>query len=116
MSFRENLKKELYYYDISAKEMAKRINISYSTMLSYINNKNCLPSVETGAKIARVLNVSVENLVFGNSNLHSDKITMQCNKIVTHLSHLPSPVLSIFEQLIILVSENISSQQDVSIK
>lgn len=113
MSFGENLKKELYYNDIKVKEMAKRINIPYSTMLSYMNNKNCLPNVETGAKIARVLNVSVEYLVFGTSGIRNKSISQQCNDIVLRLSRLPSPVLSLFEQLIILVTENISSKQDV---
>ena len=110
MSFSENLKKELYYNDIEAKEMAKLVDIPYSTMLSYMNSKKCLPNVETGVKIARTLNVSVEYLVYGSPSTPNKAITSQCNDIILRLSSLPSPVLSLFEKLIMLVTDNVKSQ------
>ena len=60
MSFAENLRNELIYSDIKIKELAHATNIPYTTLLSYLNEKGCLPNVDAGVRIARALNVSVE--------------------------------------------------------
>ena len=109
MSFSKNLRSELYYNDIKAKELASLVDIPYTTIQSYMNNKNCLPNIETGVKIADALNVSVEYLVKGNKNVHKDKISDNCNSIVLQLANLPPHVLDLFERLITLVADNLKS-------
>lgn len=36
MSFKSNLRKSLAYKDISAKELAAKVNVPYTTILSYV--------------------------------------------------------------------------------
>lgn len=69
MSFAENLKNELIYNDIKIKELARETGIPYTTLLSYLNKTGASPNVETGVRIARALNVSVEYLVTGKETV-----------------------------------------------
>ena len=74
MSFAENLRNELIYSDIKIKELAHATNIPYTTLLSYLNEKGCLPNVDAGVRIARALNVSVEYLVTGKDDVYTSHI------------------------------------------
>lgn len=74
MSFADNLRDELAYNDIKIKEFSYMTDIPYPTMLSYVNNKQSLPNVEMGVRIAKALNVSVEYLVTGENPDCSDRI------------------------------------------
>ena len=65
MSFSENLRAELYYRNITIKELSFRTNIPYSTMLTYVRDDGNVPNVYVGCKIAKALDVSVEYLVNG---------------------------------------------------
>ena len=65
MNFKDRLREEIEYKGLSVKELANLVNISYSTMLSYIDARGTLPNVETAVKIAGVLGVTVEYLVNG---------------------------------------------------
>lgn len=67
MSFKENLREEIEFNGILVKELAARVGISNSTMLSYIDSRGVLPNVETAVKIAAALGVTVESLVGGVS-------------------------------------------------
>ncbi|MBO4507490.1 MAG: helix-turn-helix transcriptional regulator [Spirochaetaceae bacterium] len=67
MGFRENLKEELTYQDITVKELAERTGISKHTLDHYLTKNGSRPQVELAVKIARALNVSVEYLVYGDS-------------------------------------------------
>ena len=70
MTFRDRLREELEAQHISKKELASRLGISYSTMLSYIDARGIMPSDDMAVRIAEVLGVSVEYLVTGkNSDL-----------------------------------------------
>lgn len=82
MNFKERLREEIEYKGLSVKELANLVNISYSTMLSYIDARGTLPNVETAVKIASVLGVTVEYLVNGSvssnpKNSSSDSETFQ---------------------------------------
>jgi len=65
MGFRENLKAELANADMLVKELAKLSGVKKQTIDSYLREKNNIPSVEAGLKIAQALGVSVEYLVMG---------------------------------------------------
>jgi transcriptional regulator with XRE-family HTH domain len=65
MSFKENLLYEIDSRDISKKELAAKIGISYNTFLSYINAREVQPSIDMAERIAKALNVSVDYLITG---------------------------------------------------
>ena len=66
MDFKDRLREEIEFKGLLGKEIAAQVGISYSTFLSYIDQRGGLPNVETAVKIAGVLGVSVEYLVTGN--------------------------------------------------
>ncbi|MBR4789524.1 MAG: helix-turn-helix transcriptional regulator [Treponema sp.] len=65
MGFRENLKDELTYQDITVKELASRTGISKHTIDHYLTKNGSQPQAELAVKIAQALNVTVEALVLG---------------------------------------------------
>ncbi|MBO4437761.1 MAG: helix-turn-helix transcriptional regulator [Spirochaetaceae bacterium] len=65
MGFRENLKDELTYQDITVKELSDRTGISKHTIDHYLTKNGSQPQAELAVKIAQALNVSVESLVLG---------------------------------------------------
>ena len=65
MGFRENLKDELTYQDITVKELSSRTGISKHTIDHYLTKNGSQPQAELAVKIAQALNVSVESLVLG---------------------------------------------------
>ena len=69
MNFKDRLREEIEYKGLSVKELANLVNISYSTMLSYIDARGTLPNVETAVKIAGALGVTVEYLVNGTGSV-----------------------------------------------
>jgi transcriptional regulator with XRE-family HTH domain len=66
-SFKENLRNELDYQDITVKELSVRTGIPIATLDCYLGTRATIPSVETAVKIARSLQVSVEYLVVGDT-------------------------------------------------
>ena len=64
MGFSQNLKQELSYSGIIIKELSALSGVNVHALNNYVC-KGQVPSVETGAKIARALGVTVESLVFG---------------------------------------------------
>ena len=65
MGFRENLKDELAYQDITVKELSSRTGISKHTIDHYLTKNGSQPQAELAVKIALALNVSVEYLILG---------------------------------------------------
>ncbi len=64
MSFANNLKMECFCRGIFLKDLAEKVGINYSTIMSY-SNKDVIPKADIAVKIAKALNVSVEYLVTG---------------------------------------------------
>ena len=62
LTFWSNVRNLLEYKDITQKELAACINVSYNTLQSWIN-KDRLPNVEQAVQIAKFLNTTVEFLV-----------------------------------------------------
>lgn len=89
MAFRENLKDELTYQDITVKELATKTGISKHTIDHYLTANGSQPQAELAVKIAQALNVSVEYLVLGNKeseNSTKDKERTKTLKIIENLS------------------------------
>ena len=81
MSFRENLKDELTYQDMTVKELANKTGISKHTIDHYLTTNGSQPQAELAVKIAKALNVSVEYLVLGKSE--SETSTENTKRLTT---------------------------------
>ena len=104
MGFRENLKEELIYQDITVKELAERTGISKHTLDHYLTKNGSRPQVELAVKIARALNVSVEYLVYGDtpSNINNSR---NIDGLVTKLESLSDKDFIFVKRLIELLPQ-----------
>jgi transcriptional regulator with XRE-family HTH domain len=62
-SFKENVKDELSFLGITAKELAEKTKIPYLTVENYLNSRASMPPADYACRIAKVLNTTVENLI-----------------------------------------------------
>ena len=123
MTFRDRLREELEAQHISKKELASRLGISYSTMLSYIDARGIMPSADMAVRIAEILGVSVEYLVTGkNSDLPQDfayDSFVQYRHLINSLQELPpavrQQVITSMISLLQLVRTQPSSEQQLSL-
>ena len=72
MGFKENLKSELAYSGMLVKELAAKSGVNKSSLDNYLNARGQIPSIEVGLKIAKALGVSLEYLVTGEEDAHTD--------------------------------------------
>jgi transcriptional regulator with XRE-family HTH domain len=72
MGFKENLRAELSYQGMLAKELAAKSGVNKFSIDNYLNSRGQVPSVEAAVKIARALGVSVEYLVMGEEAKQAD--------------------------------------------
>ena len=68
VGFKENLKSELLYQDMTVKELAMKTGISRHTLDNYLNVRKNIPTADVAVKIAKVLGVTVEYLITGEEN------------------------------------------------
>ena len=68
MGFKENLKSELQYKNLTVRELADKSGVNKQTIDNYLSTHNSMPSADAAVKIARVLEVSVEYLVTGKDS------------------------------------------------
>ena len=90
MGFKENLKSELQYRDMTVKELANLSGIKKQTLDNYLSTHNSKPSVEAAVKIAKALQVSVEYLVTGQDSLfpiNEDKQVKNIANICQDFTH-----------------------------
>jgi transcriptional regulator with XRE-family HTH domain len=67
MGFRENLKSELTYSGLLVKELAAQAGIKKHTIDNYLCVRGRMPAADVAVRIARVLGVSTEYLVTGQT-------------------------------------------------
>ena len=73
-NFRENLRIELNYQGVTIKELSAKTGIPVPTLDCYLGTRATVPSVDTAVKIAKALQVTVEELVIGvNMNLEKNQ-------------------------------------------
>ncbi|TOY86019.1 hypothetical protein DIS15_00805 [Levilactobacillus brevis] len=68
----ENIKKGRTHRGLSQKEASLKLNVSRQSISKWENNK-VSPDVNNIIKLSIVYNMSVEELIFGKTNLHSPK-------------------------------------------
>ena len=67
-NFLNRVRDELDYMGLSQKELAEKTGISVNTIRGWFS-KNLTPDVVAAVKVAKVLNVSVEYLVSGETEI-----------------------------------------------
>lgn len=74
-SFKENLRSELDYQDITIKELSAMTNIPYRSIENYLSARESIPPADYAVQIAQALKTTVEELVLGKSkNQKEDNI------------------------------------------
>lgn len=87
MGFWENVDAERDFQNISRKELAYKADFSLTSLSTGII-RNSIPSADVAYRIAKVLNVSIEYLLEGNSEKRNEK-TQESND--TFLQELQNP-------------------------
>jgi len=103
MGFRENLKDELTYQDITVKELSLRTGISKHTIDHYLTKNGSQPQTELAVKIAQALNVSVESLVLG-SDQNPDKKSRNVQELTEKLKSLSDKDYAFVKRLVNLLN------------
>ena len=99
MTFRERLREQIDYCGFLDKEVASMAGISKRTIDSYVGSESCMPSAEVAVRIARVLGVTVEYLVTGQSNLQSHSTDWKKQEINNIINKLTEKQLASFLEI-----------------
>jgi len=84
MSFGENLRDALELANLRQADLARKTGINIKSIENYIKiDSKTIPSADKAVKIARVLGVTVEDLVYGQDSEKSETINMHRNKKIT---------------------------------
>lgn len=59
----ENIKKYRHKLDISQDRLSKMADVTYNTLIKIESSSNKNPTIETLSKIAKALNVGVDDLI-----------------------------------------------------
>lgn len=73
MSFSRSLKKLRLLHKLSQTQLARKLNVSPKTISNWENERN-LPDIELIIKISKVLDVTLDELITGNSQLENKLI------------------------------------------
>ena len=76
-NFKENLRSELDYQDITIKELSALTGIPYRSIENYLSARESIPPADYAVQIAQALKTTVEELVLGkskNKNQEEDNI------------------------------------------
>ncbi|MFT8823738.1 helix-turn-helix domain-containing protein [Liquorilactobacillus satsumensis] len=73
MTFSKSLKELRLLHELSQTQLAKKLNVSPKTISNWENERN-LPDIELIIKISKVLDVTLDELITGNSQLENKLI------------------------------------------
>jgi len=65
--FKENLRNELNFQNVTVKELSARTGIPIASLDCYLGTRATIPSVDAAYKIAQALQVSIEYLLTGEN-------------------------------------------------
>jgi len=105
MNFRDRLRELIEFSGMLDKEVAEKVGISKNAIDSYVGSRACMPSLEVGVRLAKVLGVSVEYLVTG---IDSTKETEVENKHLRILMHYFSVLSDRDKKLLLNLAEDMS--------
>lgn len=86
-NFRENLRNELDYQNITVKELCVKTGIPKATLECYLGTRANRPSADAALKIANILGVTVEYLLTEH-NSPEEKARNSANAKIRELVHI----------------------------
>ena len=81
-SFKENLRSELLFQDISVKELAELTGIPKASINNYLNARESMPPADYACRIAKALHTTVEKLVGSNDMNESPERTEELRYLI----------------------------------
>ncbi len=103
-TFRENLREELDYQDMTVKELSAETGIPKPTLDCYLSARQVIPPADIAVRIAEALNVSVEYLVTGEKKTKSGTDFMSAQQdeksLLNDLNSIPGNIKEIIRTLI----------------
>jgi len=92
INFRENLRNELNFQNVTVKELSARTGIPIATLDCYLGARETVPSVDAAYKIAQALQISIEYLISGESsgstNPSKKKISQEARNVIKWIENL----------------------------
>ena len=98
-NFKENLRSELDYQDITIKELSAMTDIPYRSIENYLSARASIPPADYAVRIARALKTTVEDLVLGKSKNIIQKEENNLKKSARLFSKLPKADQLVFIRL-----------------
>jgi transcriptional regulator with XRE-family HTH domain len=117
MGFRENLKTELSYSGILVKELAAQSGLKKHTIDNYLSVRGRMPAADAAVRIARVLGVSVEYLITGETaeNKDSSRFSPEIRHIARTVEALKPDNQKIVQLLVEALKKHENAPPDTSI-
>ncbi|MDR2798494.1 MAG: helix-turn-helix domain-containing protein [Treponema sp.] len=99
--FKQNLRDELDYQDLTVKELSAKTAIPKATLDCYLGRRASMPPADAAVKIASALNVTVEYLVTGKRGKQGGMTKyFKLRDILDDLPVLPEPMLTPIKAMI----------------
>ena len=108
-SFRENLRNELDYQNMTVKELSAKSGIPKPTLECYLRRHAVMPSAEAAVKIAKALKVSVEYLVTGEGDTR-DKLASTPDPVSRELFHIIESFDNIFRIILLSIAKSLKTE------
>jgi len=108
-NFRENLRNELNFQNVTIKELSARTGIPIPTLDCYLGARATVPSVDAAYKIAQALRVSIEYLINGENtntaNPAKKKKSQEAQNVIKWIENLNSEQYKAINNMISIFDE-----------
>ena len=105
MSFREQLKSEMEYQNLTTQELSNKSGVNKRTIDHYLMSDPQEPSVSNAVKIANALNVSIEYLVTGKDFIGNNILSKELIDFFNLFTKLPENKKKAITQIVKLFLE-----------
>lgn len=121
-SFRENLRNELDFQDLTVKELSAKTGIIKGTLDNYLGIRASIPPADIAVKIAKALNVSVEFLVTGKERKENQSstslvsVSAEEKNLLNDLNSIPQDIQKTFKTLLHQTAESIMNSKKINLQ
>ena len=111
MSFRENLKAELFYSGMLVKELAALTGLKKHTIDNYLSIRGRMPAADVAVRIARALGVSVEYLITGDET-NANRGVAQFSPEIRHMARVAEKLKPDYRKIALSFIETLKKHED----
>ena len=104
-SFADRLRQEIEYLGLTRKELSKRAEVKVRALDMYLGSQGSMPPADVAVRLAKVLNVTVEYLVTGETS-EKNSLEIQNKKINQDLEKCSTQTRIFLETAVHLFAEN----------